>query len=233
MKKVLIIILLLIICSITVKETFSSMGPCIINGKWGEQNYLKYKTYDCVDGVAWDKKQKELARQAKEAAERERQKKLKERKKGTPAEDTWSLEEELKKLNRVTLGEKEIMTSCQRVGTDFDSLCYQVGGEGYGYKKLVDCKESNRFKKAVCSNFYRSGMNIFGVYDKITGCMPQNTNFEKVCQKISGGKLHADRVQGFNCAPMRKRATCNKIVSKPVFGDTRERANLYNCQGKC
>lgn len=230
MKKVLIIILLLIICSITVKETFSSMGPCIVNGKWGEQNYLKYNTYDCVDGLEWEKKKKELARQA---AEKEKQKELNEMTKKLPEKDTWSLEEELKKLNRITLGENEIMTSCERIGTDFDSLCYQVGGEGYGYKKLVNCKESNRFKKAVCSNFYRSGMNLFGVYDKITDCLPENTNFEKVCQKISGGKLHADRVQGFNCEPLRKRATCNKIVSKPVFGDTRERANLYNCQGKC
>ena len=230
MKKVIILFLIIFIGAFTLKEKFSNYGPCIIDGVWGIQNPLRFGTDDCVNISKWEKTQRELA---EKKAKEERERLLNLLNSSKESKDTWSLDNELKILNKINLEDDEKMTTCERVGTDFDNLCFQQAGQGYGYKKIVDCDGSNRFKKAVCSKLYKNGINIFGIYDKITNCLPENSDFEKECQRISSNELHADKIMGYNCKPMYKRAICNKKVSKPHYGHSRERANLFYCNHKC
>ena len=82
-----------------------------------------------------------------------------------------------------------------------------------------------RIEQNIKNIFY--GTSI-GNYEKISSCLPENSNFEDYCYKY---KLHSDIVGSFDCPPGKKRTTCNKKknISKPRFGDTKQRSCGYYC----
>jgi len=146
------------------------------------------------------------------------------------------------------LENNDFMTPCLPTTYDFDYECSQLGwkktkNNNYGYQKLFFGENGVCMKKdgvtpdnskatAKCSQRYRRGVNIFGEYNQLTQCLPENTDFEKECNILSNNKYHADVIGGFDCVPGKQRAICKIKTSKPRFGDTKEKSCRYFCSNR-
>ena len=146
------------------------------------------------------------------------------------------------------LENNDFMTPCLPSTHDFDYECSQTGWDknknnNYGYQKLFFGEEGlcmkddkitpdNTKASAKCSRKYRRGVNIFGEYNQLTSCLPENNDFEKECQLLSNNKSHADVIGGFDCIPGRQRAVCKIKTSNPRLGDTKEKKCRHFCSQK-
>ena len=180
--KLLFILLILsfLIIVLPKKETFSNnIGICLTKkNEYGYKNHVLYGTDKCMTLLEIQNKE-------------QKQKKKRDKKKDKIKKPKWNLNDALNELKNKIFGQNKITTKCvsniSNESNDFNELCSQTAWDmglkdNYGYKSITSLGCPENQKKAICSNKYRNGENIYGNYSFISSCLPENSNFVQVCK---------------------------------------------------
>ena len=232
--KLLFILLILsfLIIVLPKKERFTNnIGICLTKkNEYGYKNPVLYGTDKCMTLQEIQNKEQE-----------QKQKKKRDKKKEKTKKPKWNLNDALNELKNKIFGQSQITTKCvsnmSNESNDFNELCSQTAWDmglkdNYGYKSITSLGCPPNQKKAICSNKYRNGENIYGNYSFISSCLPENSNFVQVCKNKN---QYVSKVDSFDCAPYQKRVLCssNPPTGNPSFHIIDEDPYSNVCGDEC